>query len=112
MEKRNKIIEQFAIDFVENYFDEIDLKSTDWKVKSKEDAIRDIKKKDFMAGWVICEVMMWGTDINYIKPFIADDDGVFIIKIEDHYFKMEECDDYIFTEVFPKKVMVETLIFE
>ena len=62
---RNKILDSFAIDFIRNHFDEIDLKRCEWDVKTKEQAIKEIKKDDRMAGWIITEVMDWGTPNDY-----------------------------------------------
>ena len=49
---RNKTLDLFAINF-----NEIDLKKCDWMVETKEQAIEEIKKKDYMSGWIIVEVM-------------------------------------------------------
>ena len=66
---RNKILDSFAIDFIRNHFDEIDLKRCEWDVKTKEQAIKEIKKDDRMAGWIIIVVMVWGTPTDYAKQY-------------------------------------------
>ena len=66
---RNKILDSFAINFIENHFDEIDLKKCDWNIKTKDEAIKEIKKNDYMANWIIMDVMNWGTPIDYTKEF-------------------------------------------
>ena len=40
---RNKILDSFAINFIENHFDEIDLKKCDWNIKTK-DAILKLRR--------------------------------------------------------------------
>lgn len=108
----NKDLEQFAIDFIEKHFDEIDLKKCDWNVTKKQ-AIKEIKDNDIMAGWIITEVMYWGTPINYLKEIEVDnDEDHFIIKVNNKYFahNYEKLND--FYEVFPKVVVIEKLIFE
>lgn len=105
---RNKILDSFAINFIENHFDEINLKKCDWNIKTKEQAIKEIKKNNYMAGWIITEVMNWGTSINYAKKYkIENDEEHFIIKIEERYFAFDYKNIYYFKEVFPKKVIIE-----
>ena len=109
---RNKFLDSFAIDFIENHFDEIDLVKCEWNIKTKEEAIEEIKKDDYMAGWIITEVMNWGTPIDYIKEYMVENDAEhFIIKIDERYFALDYEDIHYFKEVFPKKVIIEKLIF-
>ena len=109
---RNKFLDSFAIDFIENHFDEIDLVKCEWNIKTKEEAIEEIKKDDYMAGWIITEVMNWGTPIDYIKEYMVENDAEhFIIKIDERYFALDYDDIHYFKEVFPKKVIIEKLIF-
>ena len=66
-----------------------------------------------MAGWVITEVMKWGTPIDYIKEYIIEnDDDKFIIKIDSRYFSLDYENPHYFKEAFPKKIMIEKLIFD
>lgn len=110
---RNKILDSFVIDFIENHFDEIDLKKCDWNIKTKDEAIKEIKKNDYMAGWIITEVMKWGTPIDYIKKFKVENDvDYFIIKINERYFVLDYENIHYFKEVFPRKVIIEKLIFD
>ena len=110
---RNKILDSFALNFIENHFDEIDLKDCDWNIKTKEEAIKEIKKNDYMAGWIITEVMKWGTPIDYIKEYkIENDEEHFIVKINEKYFALDYENAHYFKEVFPKKLMIEKLIFD
>ena len=39
---RNKILDSFAINFIKNHFDEIDLKKCNWNIKTKDEAIKEI----------------------------------------------------------------------
>lgn len=110
---RNKILDSFAINFIEKHFDEIDLKKVYWNISSKEQAIKEIKKDVHLTGWIITEVMNWGTSIDYIKEFkVENDEERFIIKIDDRYFMHDYKNIHHFKEVFPKKVIIEKLIFE
>jgi hypothetical protein len=109
----NKILDSFAINFIENHFNEIDLKKCDWNIKTKEQAIKEIKMNDYMAGWIITEVMNWGTPIDYAKEYkVENDDDHFIIKIENRYFAIDYKNVHYLKEVFPKKVIIEKLVFE
>ena len=95
-----KILEEFAIDFIKNHFDEIDLKEVGWRVKSKEGAIRQIKKSTKTVNWVIIELMTWGTGFNYLKEFTVPNDAeYFIIKVKDKYFSLDYNNEYFFKEV-------------
>ena len=110
---RNKILDSFAINFIENHFDEINLKECEWNVKTKKQAIEEIEKNDYMAGWIITEVMNWGTPIDYIKEYkVENDEDHFIIKINERYFALDYENPHYFKEVFPKKIMIEKLIFD
>ena len=110
---RNKILDSFAINFIENHFDEIDLKKCDWNIKTKDQAIKEIKKNDYMAGWIITEVMNWGTPIDYVKAYkVENDNEHFIIKVEGRYFALDYENNNYFKEVWPRKVIIEKLIFD
>ena len=110
---RNKFLDSFAINFIENHFDEINLKECEWNVKTKKQAIEEIEKNDYMAGWIITEVMNWGTPIDYIKEYkVENDEDHFIIKINERYFAFDYENIHYFKEVFPKKIMIEKLIFD
>ena len=110
---RNKILDKFAIDFINNHFDEIDLKKISWEISSKEQAIKEIKKKDYLAGWIITEVMRWGTSKDYQKEYIIEnDDEHFIIKIGKRYFALDYDNIHYFNEVKPRKVIIEKLVFD
>jgi hypothetical protein len=112
---RNEVLDSFAINFINNHFDEIDLKKVEWNVKTKKQAIKDIKEKDYMAGWVITEVMQWGTPIDYtkgIKVEMDEENPYFVVKIDDRYFALDYTKPHCFNEVFPRKVVVEKLVFD
>ena len=110
---RNKILDSFAINFIENHFDEIDLKKCDWNIKTKDEAIKEIKKNDYITGWIIMDVMNWGTPIDYAKEFkVENDEDHFIVKIDERYFALDYENINYFKEVFPRKVIIEKLIFD
>lgn len=109
---RNKILDSFVINFIKNHFDEIDLKKCDWNIKTKEQAIKEIKKNDYMAGWIITEVMNWGSSIDYVKEYkVENDEEHFIIKIDERYFTLDYENIHYFKEVFPEKVIIKKLKF-
>jgi len=110
---RNKILDSFAINFIENHFDEIDLKKCDWNIKTKDEAIKEIEKNDYITGWIIMDVMNWGTPIDYAKEFkVENDEDHFIVKIDERYFALDYENINYFKEVFPRKVIIEKLIFD
>ena len=108
---KDKFLEDYAINFIEKHFNDIDFKILHWEINSIEDAIEEIKNNSYMPTWIITEVMNWGTPINYLKELIVEHDNYFIIKIEEKYFKYNPLNDKLF-EVFPKVVLIEQLIFE
>lgn len=110
---KNKVLNNFVIQFIENHFNEINLEKLDWNPKSKKAAIAEIRSKDFMAGWIITEVMSWGTDTDYQKDIIVEnEDDQFIIKIEDRYFAIDHDNVHYFNEVIPKKIIIEKIIYK
>jgi hypothetical protein len=89
------------------------LKKCDWNVETKEQAIEEIKKNDYMAGWIITEVMRWGTPIDYAKKYkVENDEDEFIIKINERYFAPDYENIHYFKEVIPRKVIIEKFIYE
>jgi hypothetical protein len=110
---RNEVLDNFVIKFIENHFKEINLKKLDWSPKNKKEAIAEIKAKDFMAGWIITEVMSWGTETDYQKDIIVDnDEDHFIIKIEGRYFAIDHDHVHYFNEVFPEKIVIEKIVYK
>ena len=110
---RNKILDSFAINFIKNHFDEIDLKKCNWNIKTKDEAIKEIKKNDYITGWIIMDVMNWGTPIDYAKEFkVENDEDHFIVKIDERFFALDYENIHYFKEVFPRKVIIEKLIFD
>jgi hypothetical protein len=57
--------------------------------------------------------MSWGTPIDYAKEYKVENDEHFIVKINERYFALDsEKILFYFKEVFPKKVIIEKIIFE
>ena len=57
--------------------------------------------------------MNWGTPIDYVKSYkVENDNEHFIIKVEDRYFALDYENINYFKEVFPRKVIIEKLIFD
>lgn len=107
---RNKILDDFAIKFIEEHFDEIDLIGVDWDgVTSKADAIEDIKRKDYISSWIIGEVMAWGTPIDYNAVLLVEnDDDKNVYRIGDKYFAFNG--DYL-QEIFLREVVIKKFCF-
>lgn len=111
---RNETLDNFAIKFIEEHFDEIDLKRTEWNVKTKQEAIDDINNDSTTSSWVIIEVMSWGTKTDYLSLsdiVVVCDERPLTIKVDNKYFQYS-FKEFSFVEVFPKVVMVEKMIFE
>ena len=106
-----KVLQAFAIDFIEKHFDEIDLQRCEWDyIFNKENAINQIKKHSWMVGWVIMEVMHWGTKKNYTSDYcVENNEDRFVIKVDGRYFA--HIGYHSMEEVFPQVVMVEKLVF-
>ena len=98
-----QIITDFAVKFLNEHWEEINLKAVHIKgLKEKE--INRAKKDFHYACWIITEVMVWGTKIDYLREYEQDnEDDDLIIKIEDRYFKfLSTKKGDTFVEVFPK----------
>lgn len=109
---RYKILDDFAIDFLKNHFDELDLERLGWKVKSLSEAIEEVEDDECTAHWVIADVMCWGSNKNYLEEFIeeVEDEGLgVLVKIKNRYFIFSsdppyEVEKFIITkEVFKRK---------
>lgn len=99
---RNKILDKFAIDFINKNFEKIDLKKLCWEV-TKLEAIKEIKENDFMAGWIITEVMSWGCEKDYLEEIRIKEDPL-IIKVKGNFFQLDPSDFHCFYEVIEKEV--------
>lgn len=98
-----QVITDFAVKFLTEHWEEINLKAVHIK-GSKEKEINRAKKDFHYACWIITEVMVWGTKIDYLREYEQDnEDDDLIIKIEDRYFKfLSTKKGDTFVEVFPK----------
>lgn len=96
------LITNLATKFIEEHWDEIDLKKVEI-TGTKEEYLKEISNF-YIACWVISEVMSWGCKINYHKQYEVETESASthygVIKIEDTYFMMT--DDWIYVEVKPK----------
>lgn len=99
--KTEKVITNFAVKFLTEHWEEINLKAV--HISEPKQTIINRTKKDYdFAIWVITEVMVWGTKTDYLKSYEqANEDDDLIIKIDERYFLFEFRPDR-FTEVFPK----------
>ena len=58
-------------------------------------------------------MLNWGTPIDYAKEFkVENDEGHFIVKIDERFFALDYENIHYFKEVFPRKVIIEKLIFD
>lgn len=120
MKKKNKVLQSFVINFISNHFEDINWnkfarypdEKIDWE--NKKQAITNIKKDHNLISWFITEVMKYGLSFDYLEAFkVQNDEGKLIIEIYGKYFALDYlAGEYFFVEVFPKKVIVEKLIFE
>ena len=94
-------IKKTAIDFIESHWDEINLKKVEI-TDDKQKFINKLVKQDYLAWWVVIEVMNWGCNKNYLDDLIVStEDGEYcVIKMNDRYF--QPTDSFYYKEVFPK----------
>ena len=105
MENKEKLLTNFAVSFIEDHWNEIDLVKTDI-VDTKEELINQLKNDYRLCEWIISEVMSWGCDKDYlseleVKDNISEDT---VWKIGDKYFIWQITVKYLgsLKEVFPK----------
>jgi len=120
MKKKNKVLQLFVTNFINHHFEDIDWskfarypdEKIDWG--NKKQAITNIKKEHTLIAWFITEVMKYGLSFDYLEGFkVQNDEGKLIIEIYGKYFALDYlAGEYFFVEVFPKRVIVEKLIFE
>ena len=111
---RNETLDNFAIKFIQEHFNEIDLSKLHWNIKTIEEAIAEINSDPTTSSWIIGEVMFWGCSTNYFEKIEVEysDEEYRVIKVDGRYFKLDTKKTHCYVEVFPKVVMVEKLIFE
>lgn len=95
-----KNVTKLAVRFLNEYWNEIDLKKCeieDTKVKF----INKVRRSKSLAGWIVMEVMSWGCTNDYLKPYIVESEGHLVIKIGKSYY-LYTGEDFYFKEVKPK----------
>ena len=97
-------IQELATSFIQEHWDEIDKNQTEI-AKGKSTVLNFIKEDEEYASWIVCEVMNWGTPTDYLKPFVVEAD-IFVIKINDKYFKLDDPKGELLVETFPKEKTV------
>lgn len=112
METKEKLLTDFAISFIEEHWDEIDLNRTEI-TDTKEEFIDRLKSDYSFAEWIIQEVMVWGcrdsndNRIDYLQKYeIPNLDAFTVWKIDNRYFAIDFKNNYSFKEVFPKETTV------
>ena len=107
---RHKILDDFAIEFLKNHFDELDLEHLHWEVKSLSEAIEEVEKDECTAPWVISEVMHFGSSTDYLKELSVEHEGIgLLLKIKNKYFIFSDKPPYevektfIIKELFKRK---------
>lgn len=110
---RHKELDNLAIKFLDENWDEINPKEHSWNVKTKKEAISQIKKDPDLTGWVITELMNWGTRKNHLDDLkIENENNKLLIGCENKYFTLDDEDYFQFVEVFPKKIIIEKTVFK
>lgn len=95
-------VTKLAIEFVSENWDKIDRKRIETINNTKEDFIKEIQNDYYTACWVLTEVMSWGADKDYIEKYkVENEEEIFVIKIEDKYFKINY-ETYYLDECEPK----------
>lgn len=109
MKKIDQSLVNLAISFLENHWDEIDLKGTEIE-QSKMDFIKKVAKSPYLTSWVISEVMSWGCNEDYLKKYEIDYPDFFVIQVDNKFFKMNS--EYIFERIEPKTRVKTEIYFE
>ena len=110
MENKEKLLTNFAVSFIEDHWNEIDLVKTDI-VDTKEELINQLKNDYRLCEWIISEVMSWGCKTDYLIKCEVENliDFPTVWKFNDSYFSIDYTDKYYgFKEVFPKE---KTIIY-
>jgi hypothetical protein len=97
----NKVT-KLAVEFIENHWEEIDLKKVGISSHSKQSFLAEIVTNYYSAGWVLNEVMSWGLDIDYIKEYQVETEGAFLVLLIDNSYFRFDCKTHLFVEVEPK----------
>jgi hypothetical protein len=98
-------IQKLATSFIQEHWDEID-KNIFEDNNDKQTILDLIRDDESMAGWIVGEVMSWGTKTDYLKPYIVVDADIWVIKVEDKYFKSDGNYSDKLIETFPKEKTV------
>ncbi len=108
-------ITKYALDFLENNWDNIDLVKLE--ITSKETLIEEVKTDICTASWVLTEVMSWGciNKIDYFETLLKvsheKEEDQLVIKIGEEYFKLDY-KEYLFVPCVRKTKTVVMEYFE
>ena len=94
-------IQKLAYKFVQSHWDDINKDKTE-VIMSKSKVLRAIRSTEWYGGWIVCEVMSWGCNIDYRAQYEVDYDGWLVLKIGRKYYQLGGGDGFTFTEVKPK----------
>lgn len=112
MKPEEKLICDFAANFIAKNFDKIEYNLADSNFpKQKDKFIKEIKKDAQTAMWVITELAAWGMkERAYLKDIfveLPEDTDFWVLKIEDKYIKCEWKEyNYILSFTEPKEKTV------
>lgn len=82
-------ITKLAVNFIENHFEQFDLKKCDLENYSKKQTLKECKKEYWFACWVVTELMSWGLEKDYLELYMVEHDGDFLVmKVSDMYFRI------------------------
>lgn len=82
-------VTKLALSFVEDHWQEINLEDIDLSGYTKNNLLKEIKENYCIASWVLTEVMSWGTEKDYIKEYVVEnEEEIFVVKLDNKYFKI------------------------
>ena len=84
MNKHNKQLRDFAIQFIENHYEELNKEKLEISY-TKDQCLKELYKDMDFVCWVIMEAMSWGCDKNYINDYKVECDK-YLIKIDKSYY--------------------------
>lgn len=115
MKPEEKLICDFAANFIAKNFDKIEYDLADSKLPTqKTKFIKEINKDAQTAMWVIMELACWGMDKEYLKELfveLPEDTKFGVLKIEDKYIKYEVV-DYVYILSFTEPKEKTVIYFE
>jgi len=111
MKKAEQIICDFIYDFINENWDKIDLDAVEID-DSKSKFLSKIKNDVQLSLWILTDVSDWGMDKKYLSDVFVTDFGEYpfwVIKINEHYIKIEVENSYSDWNVSFAKIKTKTI---